>query len=897
MSRGEILKPLLPVAIAVLCFLGSAQAASVWYIATTGNDLNTGISPVDPFKTIQHGIDQATSGDTIIVQEGTYDERISFYSKAITVGSWILRDGDTLHILNTIIDGNPTGLPVADTTAVVRFINGGSGESSLIGFTITGSGSGVDGVFCVASRPALLRCVFEDCDMLVRDATPGPSARECRFNGGGIRVDSTTRVEVSIGKSIVDGGIVANYQGFPDYIFHVDSSTIGKVDLSTHGILHSRHTTFQDSIVGSSTCRAYLTDCVVRKEVYFRVDSRIEADSCQLNGIGCGGALFAFIRRSIIDGPLKLKHTDTQSFVSLYHSTIVDSIYWASGIRRINWQADTCIFDLPAPIAFDSFKGSLRLNCCDVYAGGQPWLSGVPDPVFVLDTLQVITLPPQFCDPCNDDFRIFDTSPCSPSNNTCGVLIGAKEIGCYTKRVWHVSTGGDDSCGTGSLAQPFATIQNGIDRAAEGDTVLVEDGTYHERISFMGKSIIVGSWILTDGNALHAIHTIIDANPFFLPPSDTLNAVRFVNGMASPATLKGFTIQGGDYGILSFQSRPSIESCYLIYGGARIIDSSQFTDVQTRFTDCRFIGCGMKADCSGIVALSHCIVEDSIIGVTIGMPSTVGIEIESSTVSAISMGHRSRLMARATTINGGVHSGGFAYTDLIDCRVTGRLEIGGESGLNADSCDLNEIYHPEYYSETCRITRSLIRGPFEVAARPIELRHCTVLNLKLPTGQHSTMWVDSSIVILATPMILPNLISLHAHCSDFFEPGGQPFLGAPINTIDTAIVFSLDPGFCDPANGDYHLLKSSPCAPSHNDCGILIGALDICGDCGDANGSGIVNISDAVYLVNYIFAGGPAPNPLASGDANCSGGVNISDAVYLINYIFSGGAAPCAACP
>ena len=66
--------------------------------------------------------------------------------------------------------------------------------------------------------------------------------------------------------------------------------------------------------------------------------------------------------------------------------------------------------------------------------------------------------------------------------------------------------------------------------------------------------------------------------------------------------------------------------------------------------------------------------------------------------------------------------------------------------------------------------------------------------------------------------------------------------------------------------------------------------------CGDANGSGSVNISDAVSLIAYIFSGGPAPNPLAAGDANCSGSINISDVVYLIAYIFSGGPAPCAAC-
>jgi hypothetical protein len=63
---------------------------------------------------------------------------------------------------------------------------------------------------------------------------------------------------------------------------------------------------------------------------------------------------------------------------------------------------------------------------------------------------------------------------------------------------------------------------------------------------------------------------------------------------------------------------------------------------------------------------------------------------------------------------------------------------------------------------------------------------------------------------------------------------------------------------------------------------------------GDANGDGTVDISDAVYLILYIFSGGSAPEPLEAGDANCDGGVDISDVVYLITYIFSGGAAPCA---
>lgn len=67
--------------------------------------------------------------------------------------------------------------------------------------------------------------------------------------------------------------------------------------------------------------------------------------------------------------------------------------------------------------------------------------------------------------------------------------------------------------------------------------------------------------------------------------------------------------------------------------------------------------------------------------------------------------------------------------------------------------------------------------------------------------------------------------------------------------------------------------------------------------CGDADGNMIVNISDAVFLIAYIFGGGPAPDPLLAGDADCNAIVNISDAVYLIAYIFGGGPAPCENCP
>ncbi len=89
-------------------------------------------------------------------------------------------------------------------------------------------------------------------------------------------------------------------------------------------------------------------------------------------------------------------------------------------------------------------------------------------------------------------------------------------------------------------------------------------------------------------------------------------------------------------------------------------------------------------------------------------------------------------------------------------------------------------------------------------------------------------------------------------------------------------------------------ISSSTADTESNSIGFRVVKLDVC-LCGDANGDGVFSISDAVFLINYIFAGGSAPNPACHGDANGDGSVTISDAVFLINYIFGGGSAP--SCP
>jgi hypothetical protein len=62
--------------------------------------------------------------------------------------------------------------------------------------------------------------------------------------------------------------------------------------------------------------------------------------------------------------------------------------------------------------------------------------------------------------------------------------------------------------------------------------------------------------------------------------------------------------------------------------------------------------------------------------------------------------------------------------------------------------------------------------------------------------------------------------------------------------------------------------------------------------CGDPNGDGKINVADAVFMINYIFKGGRAPDPWQLGDANLDGVLNIADAVYLVQAVFGNGPMP-----
>ncbi len=82
------------------------------------------------------------------------------------------------------------------------------------------------------------------------------------------------------------------------------------------------------------------------------------------------------------------------------------------------------------------------------------------------------------------------------------------------------------------------TIQTGINVAIDGDTVLVQPGTYFENLDFLGKEITVASLFLATQDTTYISQTIIDGN-------QSGSVVRFENMENNNTALIGFTLTNG----------------------------------------------------------------------------------------------------------------------------------------------------------------------------------------------------------------------------------------------------------------------------------------------------------------------------------------------------------------
>jgi len=80
----------------------------------------------------------------------------------------------------------------------------------------------------------------------------------------------------------------------------------------------------------------------------------------------------------------------------------------------------------------------------------------------------------------------------------------------------------------------------------------------------------------------------------------------------------------------------------------------------------------------------------------------------------------------------------------------------------------------------------------------------------------------------------------------------------------------------------------------------LVDACEVTSCCvgqrGDVNGDGTLDITDLIFMVDYSFGSGPAPDCVEEADVNGDGTFDITDLIYLVDYSFGSGPAP-VACP
>jgi hypothetical protein len=392
-----------------------------------------------------------------------------------------------------------------------------------------------------------------------------------------------------------------------------------------------------------------------------------------------------------------------------------------------------------------------------------------------------------------------------------------------------------------------------------------------------------------------------------LGASDSGSVIRFIMTASGPCGLIGLTLQkgtgssfampdgstsNGGGGVLCFFGYPTLERVRILNCTGQHGDG--LLSVTGSSVAIRFSTIPGEVSC---IDAAHVFVRDSSI---VGPFELLGAEgtIESGSV-ADSVYCRSYGLMRLSdaSVLGNVHCLDSSMTTFSSCaiggRATFRINTRGQfsrcrvSGISVDSCLQPD---GEVALDSCLVT-----GSNSQRESDLRFSHCTILGTT--DVADAIVVIDSSIVFLTGGSVVSCagdvMAGIQGYSNDFYGYSGPSWFDCTNIFVATDNIISVDPRFCNPAGGNYHIADSSGCAPANNSFKTLLGAYGIgCGCCtgvtGNVNMAGSVDVSDLSSLVSYLSGGSFVIPCAAEANVNGLGGVDVSDLSSLVSYLSGG---------
>jgi PKD repeat protein len=505
------------------------------YVDPTGSNDNSGNSPGSPYKTISYAM-------------------LSAFANSSNPGTIHLADG--IYSPSTNGEYFPLGgkdyVSISGTSQIGTILNGDSISSifyfediedvTISDLTVTnGYANDGGGIYISNSNPIIN-------NILIDDNTAEYTAGGIYFNNSEIDLHNSTiygNVLTSSGSSVGGGGIyIENCTGQIVESEIINNSNInqggGGIGLinSTIIIEKTKVLTNYGGWSGGGIS-SYNANINIRNTLINNNVSRFHGSGIWL----MDGSKCVITNTSIVDN--YSEETDKNQLGTNYdnHFLLINSV-----VYDLNGESEILINRVSDTLTVSNSNITNGQSSIIIEENGVlNWLDGNID------------VDPIFVDPDNGDYHLQDYSLLigagidsvdidgtwyyapdtdiegNPRPNPEG---SSPDIGAYENQygepqhnpIIYVSTDGDDEGSVGFESEPFATIQAAIDYSWDGDSVLVQEGTYLENINFIGKNIaVIGQNRET---------TIIDGN-------QSGSVVAFVNGESELAIISGFTIQNG----------------------------------------------------------------------------------------------------------------------------------------------------------------------------------------------------------------------------------------------------------------------------------------------------------------------------------------------------------------